>query len=160
MDTLIEQQREGKILKEYNALVSESDKTLPGFPKQAPGMLKEIQSAFRPFGPGRKTVRPLLADGNKFKKTAELYTTQILESNTISSTGFFSCKLKIWKGFRHQIRCHLALINKPILNDSLYGGLCYGKGFLGLRACSLLLNDPSSGEEKRYSIPPLELEMI
>ena len=66
----------------------------------------------------------------------------------------------IVKGFRHQIRSHLTWLGMSILNDDLYGGERRGKGFLALRASSITFNDPSSGEELSYSIPPLELEEV
>jgi 23S rRNA pseudouridine1911/1915/1917 synthase len=61
-------------------------------------------------------------------------------------------KLRIWKGFRHQIRAHLAWFGMPILNDKLYGGVSFGNGLLALRAYSISFTDPSSGEELSYSI--------
>ena len=168
MEALLERQREGKILKEYSALAAKSETTLPGFPKETPGFTKEtpvwplegkdgtplkIESAFRPYGPGRKAVRPVLPGGDK-----ALYSTEILESSPVSEAGFtqcFSLRLRICRGFRHQIRSHLAWMGLPLLNDSLYGGLSFGKGLLALRAASIAFNDPSSGEERKYSIPAL-----
>ena len=144
MEALLEQQEDGKIVKEYSALVTESGKDLPGYPLEKPG-LTVIKSAFRPYGPGRKATRPV---------PGEDYITEILESSSCAA-GLVSLRVRILKGFRHQIRCHLAWLGRPILNDSLYGGLSYGKGLLGLRAFSLRFSDPSSGIERNYSIPAL-----
>jgi 23S rRNA pseudouridine1911/1915/1917 synthase len=165
MEALLEQQRAGKIIKEYNALAAKSETTLTGFPKNTPVWSQrnsevpvKIESAFRPYGPGRKSVRPILPVGNK-----TLYSSEILESRNFSDTDlpqYFSIRLRICKGFRHQIRCHLAWMGLPILNDSLYGGLSFGKGLLALRAILIAFNDPSSGEERRYSIPSLSSELI
>jgi 23S rRNA pseudouridine1911/1915/1917 synthase len=183
METLLKQQEEGKILKEYSALTVKVNLELPGFPKEKPvswifedkkeacseitgfgtGSSVEIKSAFRPFGPGRKSVRPVLFLNSKDKKEVKEYVTEILEYNSISDEGkqnLSSIKIKISKGFRHQIRCHLSWLDMPIINDSLYSGLNYGRGMLGLRACSLLFTDPSSGREKNYSIPPLALDEL
>ena len=165
MEKLLEQQREGKIIKEYSALVAESEATLPGFPVEQQesftgdslrqcgenGEPQKIQSAFRPFGPGRKAVRPVI--------TGEQYLTQLLKSSPIAGE-LTTLRLRIYRGFRHQIRCHLAWMRMPILNDNLYGGLSHGNGFLGLRACLLSFTDPSSGEQRSYSIPPLEPDEI
>ena len=161
MEALLARQKEGKILKEYSALTAKNEITLPGFPKEIPGCFpdiedlspQKIESAFRPYGPGRKAVRPVLPGGDK-----ALYSTEILESRPVPGMGLphcFSFRLRIWKGFRHQIRCHLAWMGLPILNDSLYGGLSSGNGRLALRAVSIKFTDPSSGLEREYSIPAL-----
>jgi len=166
MEALLEQQREGKIIKEYSALAAKNEIPIPGFPKETTVWYKEgndkvpliIKSTFRPYGPGRKTVRPVLPDNDE-----ALYSTEIIESNPFSSADIqqcFSLKLRICKGFRHQIRCHLAWLGLPILNDRLYGGISFGNGFLGLRASSIAFNDPSSGEERSYSIPSLSSGLI
>jgi len=157
MEALLERQGQGKIVKEYRALAGESGSVLPGFPKERPefqpGSAVEIASAFRPYGPGRKAVRPVLPGGAN-----ALYITEILESRLESAAGpgsRFSLSLRISKGFRHQIRSHLAWLGLPILNDALYGGAAFGNGCLALRACSLAFADPSTGEERCYSIPAL-----
>jgi len=172
MEALLEQQSQGKIVKEYSALsllVKESEISLPGFPKEKPemplwvfegkpGNAFEITSAFRPYGHGRKAVRPVLIGNVKNKKPQATYLTEILESKLTSALGFENClslKLRICKGFRHQIRSHLAWLGLSIFNDTLYGGAAFGKGYLALRACSLLFDDPSTGEERWYSIPAL-----
>ena len=174
MESLLRQQAEGKILKEYNALTAKSDKKLPGFPvmcgkynfgsycgdetmQRSQNCCTDspirIQSAFRAYGPGRKAVRPVSIDINDNK--GEPYTTEILDCSSVSETGLFSFRLRIWKGFRHQIRAHLAWLGFPILNDSLYGGKSYDTGLLALRAYSISFNDPTSNEERSYSIPQL-----
>ena len=120
----------------------------------------KIESAFRPYGPGRKEVRPVLSNISKNENQGELYVTEILENQPVSDTGILSFRLRISKGFRHQIRCHLAWLGAPILNDSLYGGPSSGKGLLALRAASITFTDPSSGKVRSYSIPSLELDEI
>jgi 23S rRNA pseudouridine1911/1915/1917 synthase len=167
MEALLGQQKQGKIIKEYSALTRENGIALPGFPKEKPefqqGNAIQITSAFRPYGKGRKAVRPVLIYDAKKDMTEKLYVTEILESKLTSTfgsmaTGLGNClslKLRISKGFRHQIRSHLAWLGMPILNDSLYGGAVFGNGCLALRACSLVFADPSTGEECNYSIPAL-----
>ena len=158
MESLLEQQRKGAMLKEYSALTAsgaalvEGPRQMPGFPAEKPGIREplpglRIQSAFRPYGPGRKAVRPAIA--------GEQYLTEVLEAHSFAG-GLAALRLRIFRGFRHQIRCHLAWLHMPILNDSLYGGAPFGSGLLGLRACSLLFADPASGVERVFSIPPLE----
>jgi len=165
MEALLEQQKQGKIFKEYSALCSNTGIVLSGFPKEKPefqpGNANQVTSTFRPYGPGRKAVRPVLPDQAKSKKTQALYVTEILENKLTSVEGFGNClslTLRISKGFRHQIRSHLAWLGMPILNDALYGGAALGNGCLALRACSLVFADPATGEGRNYSISSLRLE--
>jgi len=162
MEALLEQQQQGKIIKKYSALTRESEINLPGFPHEKPefqpGKAIDITSAFRPYGKGRKAVRPVLPGDANNKKAQTLYITEVLESKFVSAMGLGNClslKLKINKGFRHQIRSHLAWLGMPILNDALYGGTVFGDGCLALRACSLAFVDPVTGEERNYSISVL-----
>jgi 23S rRNA pseudouridine1911/1915/1917 synthase len=159
MESLLQQQREGKILKEYSALAAKSKTRLPGFPSINPELNSDsqgklfVQSAFRPFGPGRKAVRPVLIAKAEDIKREELYTTEIINKSPVSDAGLLFLRLRISKGFRHQIRAHLAWLGLPILSDKLYGGDNFGNGLLALRACSLSFADPSSNKERVYSIP-------
>jgi len=177
MESLLEQQKEYKIIKEYSALTMESETQLPGFPArelEAPresGIPREskipreyetpheITSSFRPYGPGRKSVRPVIIGGGEAEKQSERYSTRILETLPHAS-GITSFRLMISRGFRHQIRSHLAWLRRPILNDALYGGAPFGGGLLALRACSLLFADPSSGKELIFAIPPLQPDLL
>ena len=184
MSSFLEQQKQGKIIKEYSAFAMKSKMALQGFPIDKPelplwvfsgGDGKDyralIKSAFRPYGPGRKAVRPATLEniqGEKWtgkKKRditldgSEQYLTEIIKSQCLSA-GIISLRIMIYRGFRHQIRSHLCWLGLPILNDSLYGGPSYGRDFLGLRACSISFTDPASGRERCFSIPPLELDEI
>jgi len=86
MKALLEQQNEGKIIKEYSALTTESKTLLPGFPSIDEYMVSnfsregaeknmvlpsQIKSAFRPYGPGRKAVRPILVDKDERERRGE-----------------------------------------------------------------------------------------
>ena len=143
MKTLLAQQEKGEIGKEYEAFCcKENNALLPGFPPLPAGfemhncMSTIIESAFRPFGKGRKAVRPLVA-GNVKHKMGELYRTEILSCTEMDGKWFF--KICIRKGFRHQIRCHLAWIGRPILNDSLYAEGGGDSEFLALRASGIVI---------------------
>ena len=94
MDSLLSKQKNGKIIKEYSALSSKSDTSLPGFPAEAPPG-SAISSAFRPYGPGRKAVRPVVinggADAGRKPQNREIalsgglpYVTEILESHSVN----------------------------------------------------------------------------
>ena len=72
----------------------------------------KIVSYFRSYGKGSKAVRP--TEDIKRADTPVLYTTTVTKSNER-----FTCK--ITRGFRHQIRAHLAWIGHPIKGDVLYG---------------------------------------
>ena len=151
MKILLAQQEKGEIVKEYEAVCcKENNALLPGFPQLPadfamqtciPGCVAEcvptiIESSFRPFGKGRKAVRPLVAESAKHKRR-ELYRTEIITCTEMDGKCFI--KIRIRKGFRHQIRCHLAWIGRPILNDSLYNEGYSDSGFLALRATGIVI---------------------
>ena len=163
MEALLQEQKEGRIEKEYSALTEESEIVLPGFPELPPGFFSDgaglIKSAFRPYGPGRKAVRPVISGARRKGTLEEQYFTEIVEERPLGQ-GIKAFRIRIRKGFRHQIRNHLAWIGRPILNDALYGGTSYGRGFLGLRASSLTFTDPSSGRERTFSISPFGLDEV
>jgi 23S rRNA pseudouridine1911/1915/1917 synthase len=169
---LAAQQEAGCFIKEYLAFSADpagcgqrsfpSGSALPGFPPfpgeffppaepGASGGKFRIESAFRSYGPGAKQVRPLLSGPKK-----QLYVTQGIPMAGISGGdcsgcgGYFSIRLV--RGFRHQIRCHLAWAGRPLLNDPLYGGKGDG-GFLALRAWALEFTDPGTGKRERYVLP-------
>jgi 23S rRNA pseudouridine1911/1915/1917 synthase len=182
-DSLAAQQEAGEFVKEYEAFSAGPAEIMPGFPPPPSVPAAEaagtglIESAFRPWGRGRKAVRPLPADPSGTSGGA-LYRTDICsrrpvpvpvppeaadrtvpdEAETAGQPGqpdqsLMSFRLRIARGFRHQIRCHLAWIGAPILNDPLYGGKplpATGKGFLALRASGLFFRDPESGEGREY----------
>lgn len=157
MESLMDQQGREMIIKEYSALASESKGAQPGFPDAANrGPL--IESSFRPYGRGRKAVRPIApfdcANETGARKPV-LYATEIVEKRRLDPL-INSFRLRICRGFRHQIRCHLAWIGQPIINDPIYGGAFFENGLLGLRACSLSFTDPDSNQKMRFEIPPLE----
>lgn len=147
MENLLNQQKEGKIIKEYEAFTKKAAAGMPGFPPQYfdnSAQRFTIKSAFRPYGTGGKAVRPML-QGKKE------YVTEIIERKE-KSNGVISFTVKITSGFRHQIRCHLAWTGYPIINDKLYGGATFGNGMLGLSASGISFLDPSTGEKRIYSI--------
>ena len=72
----------------------------------------EIVSYFRSYGKGSKEVRP--TQDIKRADTPILYKTVATKEKDV-----FTCT--ITRGFRHQIRAHLAWIGHPIQGDALYG---------------------------------------
>ena len=118
-DFLQEEQKEGRIIKTYFAECAVPE------PVEGQGNKSfTIQSYFRPYGPGRKEVRPVTADSNKAAldkvEKKVLYTTdiRIKSINKEKNTALVECK--ITNGYRHQVRCHLAWAGLPVINDLLY----------------------------------------
>ncbi|MFP3089305.1 RNA pseudouridine synthase [Treponema sp. TIM-1] len=176
MDAIARQQREGLFTKEYGALSRGSREELPGFPPALiwrgthaqtppaggaiPGPAPfTLQSAFRPFGPGRREVRPVVPGGGKLRRGIALdqgkpYKTEVLEVIPWEDQVYF--RLEIHRGFRHQIRCHLAWLGYAILNDKTYGGGLYKGGTMALRAQGLDFYDPESNSPRNYRIMALD----
>jgi 23S rRNA pseudouridine1911/1915/1917 synthase len=149
-EEFMNEQDRGSIIKEYGCLAAKADSRLPGFPAFSGENPAIIESPFRPFGPGRKAVRPV-GEGlhkSRIKDTAldrgNPYKTEIVEispsPNNSQEKEVRYYRLKIQRGFRHQIRCHMAWMGYPILNDTLYGSFTTG-GILALRAQGISFKD-------------------
>ncbi|MDR2922986.1 MAG: RNA pseudouridine synthase [Treponema sp.] len=163
LENLLIQQKQGSLIKEYGA-VCQKHEPQPGAvpfdaePNAAPQI---IESYFRPYGQGRKQVRPVTEEKLKGKEIAKdagaCYRTEItgIEKKQIDSREFYFFTVRLMRGFRHQIRCHLAWVGFPVLNDPLYGK--GGDGFLALRATGLFFDDPKSGEPVRVCVEPLSI---
>ena len=130
-DFLSNEQREGRFIKYYRAQCNinpDNAKLLGGFPDiPATKQSLIIQSYFRPYGPGRKEVRPVTEASGKAALSKlgkqKLYSTQIeiISLNESSGTAITECR--ITEGYRHQVRCHLAWAGYPVAGDSLYNYL-------------------------------------
>jgi 23S rRNA pseudouridine1911/1915/1917 synthase len=161
LENLFSQQEAGRFVKEYEALTGETGgrPLPPGFPPppelpHAPPFC--IASFFRPYGPGRKAVRPVTALQPGKKITGDQgrpYVTEVIAA-TEPEAGRHSFTLRITRGFRHQIRCHLAWIGRPITGDPLYGPTP-PESFLSLRAQALHFFDPCDGRPLEFRISPL-----
>jgi 23S rRNA pseudouridine1911/1915/1917 synthase len=178
LDNLKAQQEAGLFVKEYRALSAGPGPEYPppGFPPgprlpgaapagsdgPAPAFPRIVESAFRPYGPGRREVRPVAAGGAKPGRGEKAldrggpYRTEILGWTGSGEGRLF--RVRIRRGFRHQIRCHLAWAGYPLVNDRIYGGrewpLSGGDGafFLGLWAWGFSFLDPLSGEKRVYTL--------
>jgi 23S rRNA pseudouridine1911/1915/1917 synthase len=154
-EQLLDEQNQGRVVKEYGALAAKAEKMLPGFPSFAEVLnthTGNIESNFRPYGPGRKEVRPL--------NESKAYCTEILSGEPTELEKILYFRLRIHRGFRHQIRCHLAWAGFPTLNDPLYGGQNFGKGTLALRAERIIFPDPYSGDTLAYALPALNIQNL
>jgi 23S rRNA pseudouridine1911/1915/1917 synthase len=172
-DYLLTLQDEENFIKEYSA-ICRKNYTLPSSFPPSPFCFSlaefsgetgfAIESFFRPFGPGRKQVRPVTDDcskkrnevaGNKAAKNqGGHYRTEIVN---VTENGYYTFTIRLKRGFRHQIRCHLAWIGCPVLNDPLYGEQT-GDDFLALRSNGLIFTDPRSGKLREYRTAILSLE--
>ncbi|MDR1788126.1 MAG: RNA pseudouridine synthase [Treponema sp.] len=139
---LAAQQEAGAFVKEYTARSAGVRAPLPaGFPPLPEGLASaplppsrsrgalHIASAFRPYGPGRKAVRPLPAPARNAALDQGLpYVTEMLEAvpealpEAAPKAGGYRFTVRLRRGFRHQVRCHLAWIGFPLAGDTLYGG--------------------------------------
>jgi len=168
LENLLIQQKQGKFIKEYSVICQKSAPQ-PGAVEfsieQQGGNAATplvIESYFRPYGPGRKQVRPVTKEKLKEKEIAKdgdaYYKTEIIgieRKQTDSKEEQYHFTVRLKRGFRHQIRCHLAWVGFPVLNDPLYGGAeLNGKGdrFLALRATGLFFDDPKNGEPIQITI--------
>lgn len=109
-DYMQETQQNNLFEKYYTAMTIDND-ALKGIDINEKDSTITITSYFRPFGLGAKQVRPTL-DQRKAQPKQEYTTLAKRNGNTFLCT--------ITKGFRHQIRAHLAWTGHPIEGDRLY----------------------------------------
>lgn len=121
-DRLMVEQYNNRIIKTYTAKVHPTTEQREAFLDFPYGDITQyptvINSYFRPYGPKGAQVRPVLVNPEHYKNMGKLvlYTTETVPEGE----NIISCSLS--KGFRHQIRCHLAWAGFPIDGDELYGG--------------------------------------
>jgi len=124
---ILEAQNKGLFLKTYTAVCSiaeNADKDI-----KCPVI---ISSYFRAYGPGRKMVKPLVDSRNADSQV--LYTTCVENVAFKGTEAVFS--VSITRGFRHQIRAHLAWKGFPIRGDRLYNSI-EGEGELQLECTAV-----------------------
>ncbi|GMO67984.1 MAG: hypothetical protein Ta2A_16050 [Treponemataceae bacterium] len=145
----VQEQAAGRFTKHYTAhcdIAPNNAEKTSGFPPQRflektaftdslfsarPHERLVVQSTFRPWGAGRKEVRPVSSECGHFaqkKGGKTVYETTIdfaadftasgknmLDKKRVLTVGCF-----LTRGFRHQVRCHLAWLGLPVVNDVLY----------------------------------------
>ena len=127
-ENFINQQKNNNFTKFYTAICQKNQNSKEGFPDfPQPNIFYQnefqIQSYFRYFGQGRKEVRPVPIENlNKTQQKkvegTSIYTTNVKIISEQNDTVKVECN--ITKGFKHQVRCHLAWANLPIKNDPVY----------------------------------------
>ena len=79
-----------------------------------------LESQFRNFGPGAKRVVPVFPGSRHYKKDGRLYTTVIEAADILPSPPLIRVRCRLSRGYRHQVRAHLAAVGLPIVGDPLY----------------------------------------
>lgn len=123
------------------------------------GLPHTIQSRFRAWGPGGREVRPVFEGDRRYESAGRDYTT-ILEALDLSLPGKALCRCSLTRGYRHQVRAHLASLHIPIEGDSLYNRLNASAEpenaaapVLALSAVSITFPDPDSSASITISLP-------
>lgn len=165
-DFLQKLQEENRFIKTYSAkctYLKNLNELKPGFPenvykekipllKDAEGITIKLESCFRPFGPGRKEVRPVIENDTTAaskKSGNRIYQTEI----AVKKDGTdFNCSCKLANGFRHQVRCHLAWLSIPVKGDPLYNPLSKENDDFFFSATGLEFVNPVNGEKVKVEI--------
>ena len=138
-----------------------------------------LESQFRNFGPGAKRVAPVVSGSRHYKKDGRLYTTVIetidilpspIDGNdtvpetvceSLSPPPLIRLCCRLSRGYRHQVRAHLAAAGLPIVGDPLYAPQGAeappeaAQVSLQLYAVSLAFPDPENPQQNiRVALPP------
>ena len=113
-DFLAARQEAGQMIKTYCAFAE------PCLPDAAVHRIAVVESQFRNFGPGAKMVAPVFPGSRQYKKDGRLYTTVVEAVDILPSLPLIRVRCRLSRGYRHQVRAHLASIGLPIVGDPLY----------------------------------------
>lgn len=138
-----------------------------------------LESQFRNFGPGAKRVAPVFPGSRHYKKDGRLYTTVIetidilpspIDGNdtvpetvceSLSPPPLIRLCCRLSRGYRHQVRAHLAAAGLPIVGDPLYAPQGTeappeaAQVSLQLYAVSLAFPDPENPQQNIRVVLPL-----
>lgn len=155
-DFLLDEQKKNNFEKNYIVKATNNEKLLEGF-FQFPyySVIEKspvvIESRFRHFGKGRKSVRPVMDNYSKKitdKASKTKYTTIVRYKMCDDDFYIFNCTLT--NGFRHQIRAHLAWSGYPLVGDELYGGI--KSDDFGLKCNSISFINPSNNKKQKVCL--------
>lgn len=163
-------QEKGLFVKHYtaccaeNTCVDESYAPLPrdlrqrldAWQKEPPGksLSFEVESRFRSYGLKNREVRPVTESAGRAaqkKAGSAAYKTKVLLQKEAAGRVKAECTLS--KGFRHQVRCHLAWCGLAIEGDALYNAAAKSaacQGAMQFRAHKIEF--PYNGNQKSYSL--------
>ena len=152
-DFLQTEQQNDRFLKYYTAFCSYTDAQI--------GLVcteYNIQSYFRPYGIKGKKVAPVSVEEYNNKAHAAkkcspvIYTTRVIKIER-EQENYYKVLCCLTRGFRHQIRAHLAWKNYPIISDSLYNGVGMEENVpLQLHASAVSFVHPVTGEKVFVSL--------
>lgn len=154
-DALSQSQREGLFVKTYRAICQsiKSNSTFPPSPQNlTPPFCTDISSAFRFYGKGSRLVRPVTEESGSYgkkKSSGQSYTTRIELNNHQAE---YEAICTIVRGFKHQVRCHLAWLGFPVKGDSLYNPQYREGEELLFSAVALEFPHPLTGEKFTVSL--------
>jgi 23S rRNA pseudouridine1911/1915/1917 synthase len=106
-----------------------------------------VASSFRAYGPGGSRVACIGAGG-----IGPSYRSDILACSEAASAQWLEIRVGLSRGFRHQVRAHLAWIGLPIAGDPLYGGAPDER--LRLYAVGLSFEHPETGNRLSLTADP------
>jgi 23S rRNA pseudouridine1911/1915/1917 synthase len=143
---LMRQFEAGDVRKEYLAVC------IPG-PSVRSSRLS-VASRFAPLGPGRAKVRMVMPYEHRARMLKEASPDTYATEAEIAERGAGCCLVRctITRGFRHQVRVHLAHLGLPIVGDPLYGAPVPA-GFgerMYLHAAAVELHHPQDGRPLRF----------
>lgn len=157
-------QEKGEFKKGYRALCAYDRDAVPkeGFPEECftseivlTCMRKyTVNSRFRPFGSNNSQVRPVTeASSRQIQQKASPCNYRTDVSFTQLEKNIFRADCSIVKGYRHQVRCHLAWLGFPIIGDPLYNTKTKAGDQFFFEASSLSFPHPLTGEKTDFSLP-------
>jgi 23S rRNA pseudouridine1911/1915/1917 synthase len=123
---------------------------------------RSVECRFRPFGPGGSRVACLDPETAVIRGAARrhgspgtVYRSELAALCATEERGsgpIIEVRVRMLRGFRHQVRAHLAWLGLPLLGDGLYGGAPAGR--LHLHAWRLRLPHPRGGSPLVLECPP------
>ena len=170
-DNLAREQNAGKIAKRYAAFCIQASDTvwgispisaLSGALRRNPelhgeGLPVDMVSRFRAYGPGRKIVFPLFPGMRGYAEAGQEYTTTVEQIDPSPEQNMLRVVASLTRGFRHQVRAHLAIAGLPIAGDALYCARLDGNRGddipLQLHAFAISFPDPLDGRLVSFSLP-------
>ncbi len=147
------------VRKRYIALCRKTESTSPRAPvlRDNGAFPLAVRSRFRPWGPKGREVRPLFPGDRGYAAASRDYETIVESIVPISrdraGDGLYRVSCALTRGFRHQVRSHLAFSGFPIVSDRVYG-FPEDRGELCLYAVEISFPSPNDGSREVVSLPP------